>query len=210
MLGFFAASGQDQIKFEIIGQDQGLSSNSLSCLYQDPNGFIWIGTRDGLNRYDGVSIETFRFDDGINFISSISEAKIGGMWLGTVGSGLVYFDPKNGLHQKYEHDENDQNTIGSNTITFVHEDKNSRVWLVTNNSGIEVLDQVSGETKKYNNVYDNLAAENVKFFFETGDGEILVGTNNGIHLYEMNNDIFRKLTVPDKFKKWLSSHHLSG
>ena len=198
-LGYFIVSGQDQIKFEIIGQDQGLSSNSLSCLFQDSDGFIWIGTRDGLNRYDGVSIETFRFDDGINFISAISEAEIGGLWLGTVGSGLVYFDPKNGLHQKYKHDETDPNSIGSNTITFVHEDRNSRVWLVTNNNGIEVLDQITGETKKYNNVYENLAAENVRYFFETEDGEILIGTNNGIHLYNVEHDLFRELKPPERF-----------
>src|SRR5476651_1300021 len=53
---------QDQIKFEHIATREGLSQININCIIQDSRGFMWIGTRNGLNRYDGYKFTTFRYD----------------------------------------------------------------------------------------------------------------------------------------------------
>src|SRR5690242_4679566 len=72
-----------------LGIDQGLSNNSVRCIYQDHRGFIWIGTYDGLNRYDGYQFKIFRnnFKSNLslvnNWINAINEDSKGNLWIGT-------------------------------------------------------------------------------------------------------------------------------
>jgi ligand-binding sensor domain-containing protein/DNA-binding response OmpR family regulator/nitrogen-specific signal transduction histidine kinase len=79
-----------------IGIDQGLSNNSVRCIYQDKKGFLWFGTYDGLNRYDGYSFKIFRNkfkDPGSlinNYIFSITEDEQSNMWIGTHGGACIY------------------------------------------------------------------------------------------------------------------------
>ncbi|WPU96109.1 two-component regulator propeller domain-containing protein [Mucilaginibacter sabulilitoris] len=79
-----------------IGIDQGLSNNSVRCIYQDHKGFLWFGTYDGLNRYDGYSFKIFRNkfkDTGSlinNYIFSITEDEQSNMWIGTHGGVCIY------------------------------------------------------------------------------------------------------------------------
>ena len=94
-----AAPGQaPRISFERIGFQQGLSQRSVLCIFEDSLGFIWIGTMDGLNRYDGYAFKTFLYDplaaDSISDSSvlSICEDREGYLWIGTTSGGLNRFD----------------------------------------------------------------------------------------------------------------------
>jgi signal transduction histidine kinase/ligand-binding sensor domain-containing protein/DNA-binding response OmpR family regulator len=79
-----------------LGIDQGLSNNSVRCIYQDRRGFMWFGTYDGLNRYDGYSFKVFRnnFRNATslinNWINTIDEDKQGNLWVGTRQGVCVY------------------------------------------------------------------------------------------------------------------------
>jgi signal transduction histidine kinase/ligand-binding sensor domain-containing protein/DNA-binding response OmpR family regulator len=87
------AQGQ-QISF--LGIDQGLSNNSVRCIYQDHEGFMWFGSYDGLNRYDGYNFKIFRnkFADTSslinNYIFSIDEDDAFNIWIGTHGGACIY------------------------------------------------------------------------------------------------------------------------
>jgi len=93
------AAGQSlfsQARFEHIGTAQGLSQSSVICLHQDAYGFIWIGTRDGLDRYNGYTFDTFRPNGspkGLrgNHIKDIAEDKQGNLWIATQ-HGLSRYD----------------------------------------------------------------------------------------------------------------------
>lgn len=81
--------------FRQLGPDQGLSQSTVHSIFQDRYGFMWFGTENGLNRYDGVSVRTYYRDAQIDgsipndFIRDIKEASNGDLWLATEGAGLV-------------------------------------------------------------------------------------------------------------------------
>lgn len=99
--GFLQAS--DSLSISNLSIDQGLSNNSVRCIYQDHNGFIWFGTYDGLNRYDGYQFKIFRnkLNDTNslphNYIYTIQEDKQNNLWVGT-GQGIGIF---NNLRSKF-------------------------------------------------------------------------------------------------------------
>jgi ligand-binding sensor domain-containing protein len=87
------------LRFEHLGIPEGLSSSFVTGILQDRQGFIWIGTRDGLNRFDGYSFRTFRYDPvnpgslASNIVHVLVEDAAGTLWVGT-DAGLNRFDPE--------------------------------------------------------------------------------------------------------------------
>src|SRR4029078_5670074 len=98
ILFFFASkvAGQSYY-FRHYQVENGLSNNAVICCLQDKKGFLWFGTKDGLNRFDGYSFKTFRNDPdhsgriGGNFIHSLYEDHNGIIWIGTE-KGLYQYD----------------------------------------------------------------------------------------------------------------------
>ena len=100
---------QPQIRFERISAEDGLSKNNVTALLQDKTGFIWIGTFDGLNRYDGYEYNIYRQTDepgsiSHNYIISLAEDKEGNIWIGTIGGGVNKFDPHTETFVHYKHE----------------------------------------------------------------------------------------------------------
>ena len=62
VVGLFAISQKQNIRFEHLGTDQGLSQSNVICIFQDSRGFMWFGTRDGLNKYDGYKFTVYKND----------------------------------------------------------------------------------------------------------------------------------------------------
>ncbi len=95
---FNAALGLPLPPVNRFGISQGLSHNSVRCVMQDHHGFIWMGTYDGLNRYDGREFRIFRnrLNDTAslphNYIYALHEDRLNNIWVGT-GQGVVRFDP---------------------------------------------------------------------------------------------------------------------
>jgi ligand-binding sensor domain-containing protein len=91
-------NSQDNMRFEHFTSENGLSENFVYTVYQDKKGYLWIGTHDGLNRYDGYGFKKFRHDPANsnslpdNTIYSICEDKEGNLWIGT-NAGLCKYDP---------------------------------------------------------------------------------------------------------------------
>jgi hypothetical protein len=87
-----------EVRFERISVEQGLSQNTVSSILQDSRGFLWIGTSDGLNRYDGTGFKVYRHDPlnptslSHNVITALAEDEQGMLWIGTDGGGLNQYD----------------------------------------------------------------------------------------------------------------------
>ncbi len=174
--------GQRELKFEIINQTRGLSANSVSSILQDSQGFMWFGTRDGLNVYDGVRTEVVKFSEKNNIISCIFEAKDSTLWIGIVGLGLVHYDPR--LFKWHTHSSvpEDPDSLSTNTVTFIQEDKTGKLWISTNLGGFDVFDPTTEKFEKFYHDPNNtasLSSNNVTHFFEDDLGRIIIGTDDG-------------------------------
>ena len=99
---------EHEIRFNRLSVSDGLSQNSAYCILQDKKGFIWFGTQDGLDRYDGYKITIYKnsHDDpdtiSNNYITSMCEDQSGSLWIGTQNGGLNRFDyaSKRFIHYK--------------------------------------------------------------------------------------------------------------
>ena len=98
---------QNPIKFEHISIQQGLSQSTVSCILQDKRGFMWFGTEDGLNRYDGYNFVIYK-NDGLDktsisdsYILALYEDKSGVLWIGTYSGGLNKFDRNKGIENAW-------------------------------------------------------------------------------------------------------------
>lgn len=134
-VSLYAQSFRQEIKFSNITSSQGLSQNTINCVIQDRKGFLWIGTNNGLNRYDGYKFRIYKNELGNqnslsnNYIVALHEDTRGNIWVGTYGGGLNLFNPNTENFIRYQHKKNDPNSIASNDIRAFHEDEEGKIWL---------------------------------------------------------------------------------
>ena len=106
-----------QLKFSHLDRDAGLSQSNVICILQDRRGFMWFGTRDGLNKYDGYQFTVYKNNTedtnslSNNFITGIIEDSKAALWITTWGGGLNRFDREKNRFTHYRHDKKNVNTI---------------------------------------------------------------------------------------------------
>ncbi len=134
----FVGAQKSSIRFERISFEEGLSQNSINCILQDNEGFIWFGTYDGLNKYDGYNITVFRnrkndttsiADDYINVLY---EDHSGNLWIGTRSKGLSKFNKFTNTFSTIS-ESSKHIAISSNTINDIIADENNNLWIGTAN-----------------------------------------------------------------------------
>ncbi|MCP4440043.1 MAG: hypothetical protein GY810_13945, partial [Aureispira sp.] len=131
-----------------IGTKNGLQGNNIQAVFEDEKGLIWIGTDQGLNRYDGVDIETYTKEkNGIaaNYIRSIVEDTHGNIWLKcTLQYGappqLSIFNPKTYIAQSLEDYVADLTSLDIADLDFLIQNKDGTIWLIGNNGQIYEYD----------------------------------------------------------------------
>jgi signal transduction histidine kinase/ligand-binding sensor domain-containing protein len=135
----------NDIKFDRISLDQGLSQSVVLSILQDSKGFMWFGTQDGLNRYDGYEFLVYKPDpedpDSLSggFVAALLEDSSGALWIGTSGAGLDRFDPETGRFTHFRHDPDDPHSLGSNTVLSLFEDRDGVLWVGTDGGGLNRL-----------------------------------------------------------------------
>jgi signal transduction histidine kinase/ligand-binding sensor domain-containing protein/DNA-binding NarL/FixJ family response regulator len=140
--------------FESITVENGLPENSGNCIVQDYLGYIWIGTQNGLARYDGYSMKVFQPEKNNNrsissgFIASIYEDKNKTLWIGTWDSGLNKYDRANESFKSYKYDPDDTTSISNSTIYSIYEDRNGKFWIGTLN-GLNLFDREKETFTRY-------------------------------------------------------------
>jgi len=139
-------NGQSTNQFlEKIGTEKGLSSNYPTSILEDSKGFIWTGTNNGLNRYDGYQSKVFKYDPNDsntiseNWITSLLEDSNGNIWIGTEGGGLNLYNTCTGKITRFTHNKRDTTSISSNIVHRIYQDSKLRLWVGTKN-GLNLLD----------------------------------------------------------------------
>lgn len=130
--------------FQHLGLKNKLSQSSVLCIIQDRSGFMWFGTKDGLNRYDGSNFRTFKHDHknarsiGNNAINSLHENKDGNLWVGT-DNGVYLYNPVTESFSKLEEASQDGVSI-TQPIVQITADPHENVWLIVESQGVFLFD----------------------------------------------------------------------
>jgi signal transduction histidine kinase/ligand-binding sensor domain-containing protein/DNA-binding NarL/FixJ family response regulator len=120
--------------FAHLTSDNGLAQNTIETILQDSRGFMWIGTADGLSRFDGYRFITYRRDlntpNGLrnNWVRTLYEDRDGIIWIGTEGGGASKFDPATETFTHYLPDPQNPNTLAGDRIFNIFQDSSGAIW----------------------------------------------------------------------------------
>jgi signal transduction histidine kinase/ligand-binding sensor domain-containing protein/DNA-binding response OmpR family regulator len=179
---------QSNIRFDHLSVEQGLSQNHVTRILKDSKGFMWFGTQNGLNRYDGKSFKVYKHhpDDSNslsnNHVQTIYEDKNGNLWIGIFGGGVNKFEKTTEKFTHYRHDPVNNNSISSDFVLSIYEDKSGFLWIGTNNGGINKFDRKKNRWISYQNDPDDpnsLSHNTVRAFYEDESGILWIGTDGG-------------------------------
>ena len=191
-----SAQESEQITFnrittENIKIEKGLSQNSVFCILQDQLGYIWFGTWDGLNKYDGYNFHVYNINNGLSgqTINSLFEDKKGVIWIGT-DKGLNKFDRKKQSFTQYLHNAENPYSLVDNNITSIAEDKNENLWIGTRH-GLSKFDKKTESFVNYlNYMGDNrgIRSNNINKMCFDDDDFLWVATNYGLIKFDKENN----------------------
>ncbi|MBN2707605.1 MAG: GAF domain-containing protein [Calditrichaceae bacterium] len=184
--GIFAQSVN--YKFDEITIDDGLSQSTVFSIVQDHTGYLWIGTQDGLNRYDGRNIKIYLTDNrdstslSDTWISKIIEDKFGCLWIGTQSGGLNCYTMKNDAFKRFMHNPDDPGSIVDNSILDIFIDSKERMWVCTG-KGVNLYNRDKSDFRKisFDEAYQNQQKSTIiNLVYEDSLGNLWVGTSYGL------------------------------
>jgi two-component system sensor histidine kinase ChiS len=138
----FLLHGEEREAFQHFSIKDGLSQNSVLRIFQDSKGFMWFGTRDGLNRYDGYNFSQYHSNpknpDSIsdNTILTLYEEREGLLWIGTHRGGVNRLNRQTETFTRYTADPSDPKGLGSNTIQVITAAPSGVIWIGTWDKGL--------------------------------------------------------------------------
>lgn len=180
---------------------QQLSNESVWSLYKDIQGTVWIGTYFGGVNYFNPEIDYFTFHDlrkgvflnkAFPVISDIKEDGRGGLFLSTEGDGLIWYQPQKGTYANYR-----QSTTGltvDNIKISYFDRKNDLLYLGTHLGGISVFSPSKGTFKRYPVINQGLEQSNIVRSILPYENQLIIGTYNGIYLFNPTSGTFRLLS----------------
>lgn len=180
---------------EVVHLDKKLSYNTVSCIYQDSFGFIWFGTFDGLNRYDGKKIVVYknRVNDSTSlsnsYIHCITEDSNGDLWIGTE-SGLNQYVREKEAFRQYLFDPKDSLSIPSGSITDIHVLEDNKIWAI--GSWAFSLDPISKKIEQFPLNYGLKSNHRVNSYNQ------IFSESNGTLWFLCFNEIYRLRADDDK------------
>ncbi len=184
----------------------GLSNNIVNVVFQDSKGFIWIGTEDGLNRYDGYNFEVFRFQHdktnciGGNRITTMAEDGNGNIWIGLRDRGITLFNWGTGKFTKFQHEEKSDTSIPESSIHKIYVATNGEVWVLTDLH----LSRFNAESNSFIN-YSIPFADINRFanysLVEENDSTLLIGTKEGLKRFHIPQEKFTNVEIISESKE---------
>ncbi|AYL95433.1 hybrid sensor histidine kinase/response regulator [Mucilaginibacter celer] len=214
-----AFSQNRPLHFQHIGSNEGLSELNINCIIQDSRGFIWVGTRDGLNRYDGNKFKIFKniVNDATSlsnsFVQDIVEDPKGNLWISTSGGGLNMYDRKKDRFIHYRHNENNTNSPASDILVKIALDKTGSLWICNQKEGLDRFDISKNKFSHYKyNPADNssLSDNNTRVLCVDKADNVWVGTTyGGLNLYNRQANNFTRFMQDAGNQASLSSNKIN-
>ncbi|MDR3385922.1 MAG: two-component regulator propeller domain-containing protein [Rudaea sp.] len=180
-----AAPGVYNVRFRSYSTNEGLSQATAMVMAQGKTGFIWIGTQDGLDRFDGYGFKVYRHDRADrwsladNVIMAIAADADGSLWIGTQSGGLDRYDPVLDRFEHHAADPEAADALAADHVTALLIDHRGRLWVASTRTRLQWLDRA---TNRFRDVPAGARPElaNVRALAEQADGSVLIGTRDGL------------------------------
>ena len=184
----------NKLHFRNISVNDGLSYPIINCILQDQNGFIWVGTGAGLNKYDSQKFKVYYADPNMpgslsnDHINCLYEDEQQRLWVGTL-SGLNIYDSETGTFLKFKDE-----VLATNKILAITGDKKGNYWAMTNQYLI-LIDHQLKPVRKYavSDVQNNEAISIFSTCNTDDEGNLWVNTDQGLRRFDKQ---IGKLTNP--------------
>ena len=190
--------GQNSTVFQKIDQQNGLSNSRITGIIKEKNGFIWIGTQNGLNRFDGHSFKVYQKRNskiGSNDISDIILDSKNRIWLATLDGGLNFYDREKDDFIVYKNNIKNSN---SNHINTILEDENETIWLATELGLVHFNPQDNTFENYDDTILKNL---NITSLYLSKKGDLWIGTfGQGLFVLEKLTQKIKKITLENNRK----------
>ena len=212
------------VRFEHLSIEDGLSQNAGLEIFQDSRGYLWIGTQDGLNRYDGFAFKIYKHDPddptsiSHNSILKIAEAEDGALWVGTWGGGLNHYDPLTEQFTNFQHDPEDPTSLSGDTITALKMDSKGSLWVGTLN-GLDRYDPTTSSFQHFGNDPgnpDSLSSNAISVIFEDSNRQLWIGTGangadgSGLNRFDPSTGKADRYQQADSDPESLSSNNIAA
>ncbi len=201
-------------QFDHYAVEDGVSQSAIICIFQDSEGFIWIGTQNGLNKFDGYKFENFYNDPGDsntisnNWVFDITEDQEGDLWIGTKG-GLNRYDKKTGrfslINTPYE------NNRSNNSFVYGVTSDDSSIF-IHQPPVLNILNYKTGNIKSYTNSFEPDEA-----LYDFGypimkdlDGILWMGSRNGLASFNPEKEVFQNYMHSVSDQNTISHDHVTA
>ena len=188
------------VQFRQLSLEDGLSQSVVNVILQDRQGFLWFGTQDGLNRYDGTNFKVYKsnpedpnsLSDG--WIESLYEDSDGTLWIGTYQGGINRYDPNTDTFTQFRHIPGEPSSISGGSISAILEDRSGVLW-VGSMDGLNKFDPASNSFTHYRNDPENpesLSNNNVHVIYQDSKERLWIGTlGGGLELFDPATEVFK-------------------
>lgn len=200
------------IQFEHISINEGLSQGTVRCIFQDSRGFMWFGTQDGLNRYDGLQFKKYKHepDDTTslknNTIFSICEDNQGKLWIGTE-IGLDLFNRETETFTHFNNSSQIPYPFDGYTIWSLYADAEDVLWIGTNGAGLYKLDLLNWKNvvkvllpifqqpENHTSNIDSIKIDNATSFLKDKSGNFWAGNFSGLMKFDNETKTFSSFLI---------------
>jgi signal transduction histidine kinase/ligand-binding sensor domain-containing protein/DNA-binding response OmpR family regulator len=179
---FFALEAQ---MVKVLNLKDGLSNNYVECILQDAAGYVWIGTRDGLNRYNGHENEVYKEQLSSSFIYSLMQDRAGIIWIGTSRGGITLYDPDEEQFKPLTIEGHRYGFLSDKDVYMMHEDRKGNVWLATLQGLARISDRK--DTVVWYQRHSSAFSHSFTSISEDHNGRLWFGTNQGLYYLDSLN-----------------------
>ena len=186
------------VRFETLSVEHGLSQSTVRTILQDTLGFMWFGTEDGLNKYDGYTFTLYKHDPenpatlSNSTITTIFEDSTGTLWFGT-SAGLDRFNREDETFEHFLYDPANHGSLYGSTVSAIAEDAQGSLWVATVDGGLNKLDREGGTFTHYRSASGNpntLVSDQVNALVADSSGGLWIGTTDGLDYYNTQTGRF--------------------
>ncbi len=188
------------IRFTRLSVNGDSLQSRIENIVQDDYGFLWLGTSDGLYRYDGYTLKQYRHERGNpnsvggDYILALYKDRDGSIWIGSWYDGLDRLDPRRETFTHYRHESGNPRSLASDEVICVYQDRNGELWIGTR-GGLDHLEPASGTFVHYrHNSQDagSLSNNTVNSVYEDRQGNLWVGTTYGLNRLDRGTGRFSR------------------